>query len=84
MRIWSVVAAALIATGARAQLVETTINATGDNNWSATAGRTVGNGNSVLQAEVGWPGLGFTYLKGANETTDIGFHVGFNYGFETQ
>ena len=44
MRIWSVVAAALVATGARAQLVETTINATGDNNWSATAGRTVGNG----------------------------------------
>ena len=82
MRIWSVVAAALVATGPRAQLVETTINATGDNNWSATAGRTVGNGNSVLQAEVGWPGVGFTYLKGANETTDIGFHVGFNYGFE--
>ncbi|MCA1829295.1 MAG: hypothetical protein LC689_20415 [Myxococcales bacterium] len=75
-------AAALLATGARAQLIETTINATGDNNWSATAGRTVGNGNSVLQAEVGWPGVGFTYLKGANETTDIGFHVGFNYGFE--
>src|SRR2546430_1634063 len=82
MRIFCVVAAALVATGARAQLVETSINATGDNNWSATAGRTVGNGNSVLQAEVGWPGVGFTYLKGANETSDIGFHVGFNYGFE--
>ncbi len=57
MRVLCVVAAALVATGARAQLVETSINATGDNNWSATAGRTVGNGNSVLQAEVGWPGV---------------------------
>ncbi|MGZ6142086.1 MAG: hypothetical protein ACXWLM_02050 [Myxococcales bacterium] len=82
MRILAIVAAALVTTGAQAQLVETTINATGDNNWSATAGRTVGENNSVLQAEAGWPGIGFTYLKGANATTDIGFHVGLNYGFE--
>ena len=82
MRIWAVMAVALVAAGARAQLVETTINAMGDTNWSATAGRTVGNGNSVLQAEAGWPGIGFTYLHGANEVTDIGLHIGFNYGFE--
>ena len=73
--------AVLLATGAQAQL-ETSFSPAGDHDWSATAGRTVGEGNSVLQAEAGWPGIGFTYLKGANATTDIGFHVGLNYGFE--
>jgi hypothetical protein len=75
-------AALLVPAGARAQLVETILAPAGDMNWSATAGRTVGNGNSVLQVEAGWPGIGFTYLKGVNELTDVGFRVGFNYGFE--
>jgi hypothetical protein len=35
-----------------------------------------------LQAEAGWPGIGFTWLKGVNDRTDVGLHVGFNYGFE--
>ena len=74
--------ALLFAGAARAQLVETTISPAGDFNWSATAGRTVGDNNSVLQAEAGWPGIGFTYLKGLDERTDLGFHVGFNYGLE--
>lgn len=82
MRILAVVGAALVATAANAQLVETSIDATGDNNWSATAARTVGENNTVLQAEAGWPGIGFTYLKGVNPNTDVGFHVGLNYGFE--
>lgn len=67
--------------GARAQ-IETSIDPVAGNNWSATAGRTVGIGNSVLQAEAGWPGIGFTYLHGTDVNTDVGFHVGFNYGFE--
>lgn len=73
--------ALLLAGAARAQ-IETPIATSANGDWSATAGRTVGDGNSVLQAEAGWPGIGFTYLHGANETTDIGFHVGLNYGFE--
>ena len=73
--------ALLAPAGARAQ-IETAFEVPPSGNWSATAGRTAGNGNSVLQAEVGWPGVGFTYLHGVNETTDVGFHVGFNYGFE--
>ena len=90
MQIWTkvgstgAVALALALLGpasARAQLVETSIEPTGTA-WSATAARTVGNNNSVLQAEVGWPGVGFTWLHGASETTDLGLHVGFNYGFE--
>jgi len=79
----ALLAAALLWPAAgRAQLIETSISPAGDYNWSATAGRTVGNNNSVLQAEAGWPGIGFTYLKGVNELTDIGFHVGFDYGLE--
>ena len=70
----------LLAAGARAQ-IETSLEPAGSA-WSATAGQTVGNGNSVLQAEAGWPGIGFTWLHGATSTTDFGFHVGLNYGFE--
>lgn len=66
----------------RAQLVETTIAPAGELNWSATAGRTVGTNSTVLQAEAGWPGIGFTYLKGVDERTDLGLHVGFNYALE--
>src|SRR5437867_12718899 len=67
--------------GARAQ-IETTLSPVGDVNWSATAGKTVGAGNSVLQVEAGWPGIGFTWLKGLDERSDLGFHVAFNYGLE--
>lgn len=86
-RFWSwltaaVAGAALFASGGAQAQLETSFDPASSAGWSATAGRTVGNGNSVLQAEVGWPGIGFTYLHGANETTDVGFHVGFNYGFE--
>jgi hypothetical protein len=73
-------AALLMPRAAKAQ-IETTIDPV-NSNWTATAGQTVGNNNSVLQAEVGWPGVDFTWLHGANETTDIGLHVGLNYGFE--
>ncbi len=66
---------------ARAQ-IETSFTPGGDTNWSATAGRTAGDGNAILQAEAGWPGIGFTWLKGVNERTDVGLHLGFNYGFE--
>jgi opacity protein-like surface antigen len=65
-----------------AQIAETSIQPMPEANWSATAGRTVGAGSSMLQAEAGWPGIGFTYLKGLDERSDLGFHVGFNYGLE--
>lgn len=73
-----------VATGARAQLDTTSsFSPSGqDLGWSATAGNTVGHGNGVVHVEAGWPGLGFTYLKGMDERTDLGFHVGLNYGFE--
>ena len=67
----------------RAQVAETSIEpGASDASWTATAGRTAGKGNVVLQAEAGWPGIGFTYLKGLDERSDIGVHLGLNYGFE--
>ena len=83
-RIPAVIAIALILAPAasRAQLVETSIQPAAEGNWSATAGRTAGAGNSVLQVEAGWPGIGFTWLKGLDERSDLGFHAAFNYGLE--
>src|SRR5437870_8888895 len=83
-RIPAVIAIALILAPAasRAQLVETSIQPAAEGNWSATAGRTSGAGNSVLQAEAGWPGIGFTWLKGLDERSDMGVHIALNYGFE--
>jgi hypothetical protein len=71
----------LPASAARAQL-ETSTSSTGEADWTATAGRTAGSGNSLFQTEAGWPGIGFTWLKGLDERSDLGLHLGFNYGFE--
>ena len=54
----------------------------GSADWSATAARTVGNGNNVLQAEAGWPGINFAFLHGLDDRSDVGFRAGFVYGFE--
>ena len=84
---WCAAAVLVLAAGAaRAQVDQYpgtagTIIPIGDTTWSATAGRTVGSGNSVVQAEAGWPGISFTYLHGANERTDFGARINFNYGF---
>ncbi|HWE25573.1 MAG TPA: hypothetical protein VG496_16675 [Myxococcales bacterium] len=53
----------------------------GETGWTATAARTVGSGNSVIQAEAGWPGLSFTFLHGADERTDWGGRVNLNYKY---
>jgi hypothetical protein len=46
------------------------------------SGATVGAGHNALQAQLGWPGLDFTFLHGASPTLDLGASLGFNYGFE--
>jgi hypothetical protein len=74
--------ALLLPCAANAQLVEATIEPAGDLNWSTTAGRTVGSGNSAFQIEAGWPGIDFTWLHGVDERTDWGFRASFNYGLE--
>jgi hypothetical protein len=68
---------------ARAQVdTSTGVLAPSDSNWSATAARTTGSGSNVLQAEVGWPGIDFTFLHGLDERSDLGARVNFLYGFE--
>ena len=85
--LWCAAAVLLLGSGAaRAQVEQApgtagTIIPIGDTAWSATAGRTVGSGNSVVQAEMGWPGVGLTYLHGADERTDYGARINLNYGF---
>lgn len=49
--------------------------------WSATQGRTVGNGQNVLTGEAGWPGIAVQYLHGIDDLTDAGVRFQFNYGF---
>lgn len=88
MRTMWAAAVLLLAAGAAGAQVEQQYPGTagsiipiGEAGWSATAGRTVGSGNSVLQAEAGWPGISFTFLHGANERTDWGARVNFNYKY---
>ena len=84
---WWAAAVLLVAAGAgRAQVEQypgtaATIIPIGDTGWNATAGRTVGSGNSVIQAEAGWPGVSFTFLHGVDERTDWGARVNLNYKF---
>ena len=85
---WWAAAVLVLAAGAtRAQVDQQypgtagTIIPAGETSWSATAGRTVGSGNSVLQAEAGWPGVSFTFLHGVNERSDAGARINLNYGF---
>lgn len=82
---WAAAGAVLLGSAAaNAQLIETSssVGTSSDMNWTATAGRTVGYGNNVFQAEVGWPGINLNYLRGVSDVTDAGFHLGLNYGFE--
>ena len=78
-------AAALVCSAgtARAQ-VDTSVNYVGasDVDWSATAARTAGAGNNVLQVEAGWPGIDFAYLHGIDERSDLGVRAALVYGFE--
>ena len=84
---WWAAAVLLLAAGAGQAQVEQypgtagTIIPIGETGWSATAGRTVGSGNSVIQAEAGWPGIGFTFLHGVDERTDWGARINLNYKF---
>ncbi|MFN7130938.1 MAG: hypothetical protein ACK4N5_02575, partial [Myxococcales bacterium] len=43
---------------------------------------TLTTGRSAAQLEVGWPGAYLTFLRGQNETLDVGGRIGFQYGFE--
>ncbi|MFL5343636.1 MAG: hypothetical protein ACJ8AT_02530 [Hyalangium sp.] len=50
--------------------------------WSLLAGDTVGQGQNVLSAQLGWPGLSLGLLHGATSRFDLGGKFTFNYGQE--
>jgi hypothetical protein len=50
--------------------------------WSTVTGETVSTDRDALKFDLGWPGLGVTYLHGVNDRTDFGVHFELLYGFE--
>jgi hypothetical protein len=50
--------------------------------WSLLAGDTVGAGQNVLSAQIGWPGVSVGLLHGATPKFDIGGKFTFNWGQE--
>jgi hypothetical protein len=50
--------------------------------WAYMAGDTVGEGNSVMGAELGWPDLTLAFVYGTGERTDVGVKVQLIYGIE--
>ena len=76
----AVVGTFLVAPVARAQVSRSFPRSAADD-WSATQGRTVGQGQNVVTGEAGWPGIAVQFLHGLDPATDIGLRVGFNYGF---
>jgi hypothetical protein len=77
-------AALLVAGAAGAQVTagELILPGNPENTWSATAGRTVGQGATVLSAEAGWPAVSLQALRGVSDDTDVGLRASLLYGFE--
>lgn len=50
--------------------------------WSLLAGDTVGSGQTVFSAQLGWPGISLGLLHGGTSRFDIGGKFTFNYGQE--
>jgi len=50
--------------------------------FSVLSGRTVGNDNTVLHVQAGWPGISATILHGISPVLDLGGLFAFNYGIE--
>ncbi len=48
--------------------------------WTVDSGQTVGDGNTVVRGQVGWPGLWLDFIKGASPDFDIGGRFGLNWG----
>lgn len=48
--------------------------------WTVDSGQTIGDGNSVLRGQIGWPGIYGDYIHGLSSTFDIGGRFGFDWG----
>jgi len=52
------------------------------NHWSTVTGETVSPNADAFRFDVGWPGIGFTYLHGLNDRSDVGARFDLLYGWE--
>jgi len=52
------------------------------NHWSTITGETVSPSRDALKFDLGWPGVGVTYLHGVSDRADFGVHFELLYGFE--
>ena len=50
--------------------------------WSIVTPRTVGPGNNLIEAGVGWPGLAAGYWRGIIDPLDVGVHIEVNWSLE--
>jgi hypothetical protein len=48
--------------------------------WTVDSGQTIGDGNSVVRGQIGWPGIFADYIHGLSSTFDIGGRFGFDWG----
>ncbi len=54
--------------------------APGAPSWTVDSGQTVGDGNSVVRGQVGWPGIYGDFIHGVSSTFDVGGRFGFDWG----
>lgn len=73
---WSGVAALLAATSAFAQSERSA------QGWSLLSGETIGDGQTSLSAQAGYPGLSLEVLHGTHSRIDVGGAVALNYSLE--
>jgi hypothetical protein len=78
----SLLALLLSGGAASAQTLSLSNSAAGPSHWSTETGETVSPGRDALKFDLGWPGLGVTYLHGVNDRSDFGVHFELLYGYE--
>jgi hypothetical protein len=54
----------------------------GGAHWSTITGETVSPDRDALRFDLGWPGLGLTYLHGTSDRSDFGVRFDLLYGLE--
>ena len=59
-----------------------TVPAGSPGHWSVSTGETVSTGSDAFRFDLGWPGIGFTYLHGLSDRTDVGAQFDLLYGWE--
>lgn len=73
----------LAVAGAASAQTSQPVSARGGQGWSLHSGQTVGAGNTVVGAQVGWPGISASLLHGATRELDVGVRLSpLLYGFE--